>query len=275
MTELADTTREALSARVARVDPERWRAARLAARPDQGRLAVLYAFNYEIARVRETVSDPILGAIRLQWWREALGEIYAGGGVRRHEVATPLAELIRAADLPQAPFEALINAREKDLEPEPFATLADLTAYADATSSGLMALAAQSLCPAPEFNAAARAAIREAGLAWAFAGILRAHPFWAAQGRNLMPVEFAAELGCARGDIAPEGPAFALAAERLANIAANHHRLARSLGGALPQAALPAIAYGALVPGLLQHGEAMSGFARWRAIMGAVIRGRV
>ncbi len=48
-------------------------------------LYAVYAFNLEIARTREAVSEPMLGQIRLQWWREAIEEIYAGR-VRRHEV---------------------------------------------------------------------------------------------------------------------------------------------------------------------------------------------
>jgi hypothetical protein len=76
----------------------------------------LLAFNYEIARTREVVSEKMLGHIRLQWWREALEEIYVGLMPRRHEVVEPLAKIIQQYDLPQEPFENLIQAREKQLE---------------------------------------------------------------------------------------------------------------------------------------------------------------
>ena len=41
-------------------------------------LFALIAFNHEIARIPEAVSEPMLGRIRLQWWREVLEAVYAG-----------------------------------------------------------------------------------------------------------------------------------------------------------------------------------------------------
>ena len=58
-------------------------------------LFALYAFNYEIARVRETVTQPMLGQIRLQWWRENIAAAFGDGPVRHHPVMEPLAATIR------------------------------------------------------------------------------------------------------------------------------------------------------------------------------------
>src|SRR5216683_1585997 len=103
-----------------------------AARRDE--LLALYAFNYEIAKTREVVSEPVLGQIRLQWWRESLDAIYAGDPVRGHEVATPLAAAIRGRGLTRAHFDALIAAREFDLGGEAPESLAgaDLASLARA-----------------------------------------------------------------------------------------------------------------------------------------------
>ena len=56
--------------------------------PDDRRedLLALYAFNHEVAKTREVVSEPTLGRIRLQWWRDNLEAIYAGQPPRRHGV---------------------------------------------------------------------------------------------------------------------------------------------------------------------------------------------
>jgi phytoene/squalene synthetase len=269
-----------LAIHVARVDPHRWDAARLAPRRARFGLAVLYAFNYEIARIREVVREPMLGAIRLHWWRETLAEIFEADTRpaqlrRRHELAAPLAEVIRDAKLERPAFDALIDAREKDLEPAPFPTLADFTSYAERSSAGLIGLAAQVLAPGSIFDGQARAAMREAGLAWALTGILRSASVWASQGRNLTPAEFAHDQGLRHEDVAPGAPGFATAAGRLAAIAATHHRLARRLGAALPSRALPALAYVALTPGLLRQPQGLGAFARWASLMGAVVRGRV
>ena len=94
---------------VRRGDPARFRAALFA--PPVGRegLFALYAFNLELARVAPMVSEPMLGEIRLQWWRDSLDMIFEGGRVRRHEVVEPLSAVVRAATLPRAPFDADVD----------------------------------------------------------------------------------------------------------------------------------------------------------------------
>ena len=82
-------------AEVHRHDPDRFLAALYATPAQRESLLTLYAFNLEIAKVRESVSEPMLGEIRLQWWREALEEAYAGTtrlvevGGKRLEVTIP------------------------------------------------------------------------------------------------------------------------------------------------------------------------------------------
>jgi phytoene/squalene synthetase len=95
-------TLTACAALVERGDPDRFRAAMAAPPPARNVLFPLYAFNLEVARAPQVASEPLIGEMRLQWWRDALAEIAAGGPVRRHEVTTPLAlarcgRLIRAA----------------------------------------------------------------------------------------------------------------------------------------------------------------------------------
>ena len=70
---------------VRRHDRDRYQTALFAPADRREALFALYAFNYEIARVRETVTQPMLGQIRLQWWREVVEAAYAGaprGGTR-------------------------------------------------------------------------------------------------------------------------------------------------------------------------------------------------
>src|SRR3982751_5229634 len=81
-------------------------------------LWALFAFNHEIAKTREVVSEPTLGLIRLQWWRDALDQLYQGNTLQ-HEVLTALTPVIREHDLPRAWFDDLINAREADLGGKP------------------------------------------------------------------------------------------------------------------------------------------------------------
>src|SRR4051794_33162883 len=76
-----------LAVLVRRHDRDRFQTA-LFARPRQREaLFALYAFNYEIARVREAVSEPMLGQIRLQWWREVVSAAFSGEAPRQHVAA--------------------------------------------------------------------------------------------------------------------------------------------------------------------------------------------
>ena len=91
---------------VRRHDPDRFLAALFT--PEDRREAVfaLLAFNLEVAKTREVVSDPMLGQIRLQWWREALDGAYAGTP-RAHQVVEPLAAAIAAHGLSRARLDRL------------------------------------------------------------------------------------------------------------------------------------------------------------------------
>lgn len=150
-----------------------------AARPA---LTALYAFNLEIARIPALVTEPMMGHIRLQWWREVV-EGLSQGETRGHAAAVALHE---AGNVPPDRLQVLIDARERDLSDEPFPDMAALEAYADEISSALMRIAAFILGGA-EKEAASEAALRHAGIAYALTGILRALPVHASQGRMLLP----------------------------------------------------------------------------------------
>src|ERR1700748_2872413 len=83
-----------VAALVRRHDSDRYQTALFAPAARREALFALYAFNYEIARVRETVTQPVLGHIRLQWWRANIAAAFAGGPVRHHPVAEALSIVI-------------------------------------------------------------------------------------------------------------------------------------------------------------------------------------
>lgn len=170
---------------VRRLDHDRFLTALLAPAEKRATLIALYAFNMEIARVRETVSEPMLGQIRLQWWRETIEGI-AKGELRGHEVATALSEIWTREEFPTARLIALIDARERDLEDTPFQDMAALEIYGEETSSGLMSLAVLAL---DDESAISAETIRLAGIAYALTGLLRALPVHASQGRLYLPLD--------------------------------------------------------------------------------------
>ena len=176
---------------IRRFDPERWLTMLVAPAHAQRDLTALYAFNLEIARVRESIREPRMGLIRLQWWRDALADARAGN-VRDHPVARELAQTMRHLALDDAALLALIDAREADLDDTPCADLAALLRYGDATSGALAALA---LTVLGTRGTEASAAARQVGTAWALLGILRTAPFLAAMRRCVLPLDLLDRAG--------------------------------------------------------------------------------
>ncbi|MBL3570416.1 phytoene synthase [Rhodovulum sulfidophilum] len=206
-------TLEACAEIVRKGDPDRFLAVMAAPVAARTRLLPLYAFNVEVARAPWVTEEPLIAEMRLQWWLDALEEIADGGPVRRHEVATPLSEVLaREAARDLLP---LVQARRWDAYREPFADGAALEAHLAATSGRLMGAAARVLGAED-----GQAALADLGLAMGLAGWFLAVPALLARGRQPLP------------DDRPEAIAD-LARSGLARLAA-----ARAAG--LPARAIPA-----------------------------------
>ena len=136
--------------------------------PDDKRphLVALYAFNAEVLRVRDSVSDPNIGLIRLQWWRDTVESLFDGGDGGGHPVAEALAQAIKAGGLPQQALLDLITAHEFDLFQDRMPGLTELEAYLGETYSRLIQMAAMIL----HLDAAAKAS-EAAGLAGVAQGL--------------------------------------------------------------------------------------------------------
>jgi phytoene/squalene synthetase len=135
-------------------------------------LAALAAFNLELARAREQASESLLALIRLQWWREAIEEIRAGGKVRQHQVATALAEATRAHGLNTDMMLGMIEARESEVEQGAPDSEAVFRARIDATAGNLLRLSLQVLRLESQVPGLSAAAAR-IGHAYATAGLIR------------------------------------------------------------------------------------------------------
>lgn len=134
-------------------------------------LWALYALNYEIARTREVVTEPILGRIRLQWWREAVDEaLQPEAPIYRHEILRYLAPHKQAYGLRQELFHDLIDAREADMAAGKVTGLAALEDYAVATNLPLLQLG-MAICG----EANKPEVVRAVAGAYGLVGLLRAH----------------------------------------------------------------------------------------------------
>jgi phytoene synthase len=225
-------------------DPDRYFAALFAPEGPRRLLFALYAFNHELARIGETVREPMLGEIRLAWWRESL-EGARAGSPRPHHVAQALTETFAAAPLPQELFDSMIDARQFDLLDGTFEDASHRDAYIDATSGNVMRLASRILGGEDRFDDLAR----EAGAAYGLAGLLRNRAI--GRGRPFIP----------DGDDTAEA-------------ARTHLGLARRLKR--PKRALPAFLPATLVPLYLRDPRKdVSIHRRQIALLGASLRGRI
>jgi NADH dehydrogenase [ubiquinone] 1 alpha subcomplex assembly factor 6 len=229
-----------VAALVRRHDRDRYQTALFAPPDRREALFALYAFNYEIARVREAVTQPMLGQIRLQWWREAVAAAYAGAQPRYHVVAEPLAAVIRDLAPAREHFERMIDTRERDLADEPPATLGALEDYAEGTSATLLYLVVEVLGVT---EASTHAAVREVGIGYALTGLLRAMPFHARAGRCYIPAEIAGRSGLNPRDYAGLRDTAGLreAVAELAEAAAAHLQTARRYHREVPRPARAAM----------------------------------
>jgi phytoene synthase len=227
-------------------DPDRYWATLFAPAEKRRYLFALYAFSFEVARVRDAVREAMVGEIRLQWWRDALqGE--ARGDVRANPVAAALDETIVKFRLPRQALVDLIDARVFDLYDDAMPTVNDLEGYAGETSSSLIRLA--SLVLAEDGQAGPADAAGHAGVAYAIAGLLRAFPWHARRGQVYIPVEVLARHGVVRDDIVSGrgGPGLSRALADMRAMARRHLEQGRPLQAAVPAAARPAFRPVALV----------------------------
>jgi NADH dehydrogenase [ubiquinone] 1 alpha subcomplex assembly factor 6 len=160
------------AAEVREHDPDRYLTTLFAPADSREALFALYAFDYETARVRRIVSEPMAGLVRLQWWRDALDGIAAG-----RPLAHPVVEALHACWPGFAPLrprlEAAIEARERELSAGPPADLIALERLL-AASWGEVTLAAMDLLEVAEEPA--RAAARDLGLALGLVRLLQTLP---------------------------------------------------------------------------------------------------
>ena len=190
-------------------------------------LTALYAFNVEISRVREQVSQPLPGEMRLQWWTDMLAG--AGhGGVEGNPVAAELLLAIRDQRLPVERLSRLIEEHQFDLYNDPMPTMAALEGYINDTSAALLSLgAAIAGWQSPEIEHLAR----HAGLAQGMAHVIAALPLDASRRQLFVPLQLLEQHGSGMEEVfaGKETPALRAALDQLIREARGHLKTALEL----------------------------------------------
>jgi phytoene synthase len=232
-------------------DPDRYFATLLLGAEARDAVQALYAFNADVASIRDRAREPAPGEIRLQWWVDALrGEGH--GGVRQNPLADALLDAIAAFRLPIGPLQRLLAARRFDLYHDPMPDLPSFEGYAGETVSVLYQLAAMILNRGEEIETGDAAG--HLGVAHALIGHLRAFGFNAASGRIFLPRSILAANGVREGEIFAGTPSEGLLAAhaQLVDIAGEHLGKAERAVAALPRHLRPAFAPVALLRAYLK-----------------------
>lgn len=245
MSEPAGNIAETLRA----VDRDRYLSVLYAPQGKRDALFSLYAFNAEIAAVRDRIREALPGEIRLQWWRDVLAAPEGAG--EGHPIAAALVETIRSHNLPLSAFDNYLEARVFDLYDDPMPSRGDLEGYCGETASAIIQLAALILDPVA---APAHAELAgHAGCALAITGLLRLLPIHRARGQCYVPRDILAAAGMSPEDLLaaePGGPA-RHAVEAMIALANDHLAAFLRKAPDLPSGLRPAFLPLALVPAYL------------------------
>jgi phytoene synthase len=195
-------------------------------------LLALYAFNVEISRVREQVSQPLPGEIRLQWWTDMLAGS-GHGGVEGNPVAAELLRAIRTHGLPIEPLSRLIDEHQFDLYNDPMPSMAALEAYVHDTSSVLYALGTRILGRQSEGT---DHLARHAGFAQGFVRVIATLPVDAARRQLFVPLQLLEHHGSGMEEVfaAKETPQLRAALDQLLGEARSHLKTAFELLAGAP-----------------------------------------
>lgn len=166
-------------------DSDRFTLCLLAPEDRREALFALFAFNIEVAKTREVVSEPMLGQMRLQWWRDVVETIYAGGEPPRHDIAPALGGAVREYGVARIYLERLIDGRERDLTDDRPGSLAALESYARETAEPLFQAGLDILGISEDDTA--REAMNDIATSYAIIGLIRAIPFHARMRALWMP----------------------------------------------------------------------------------------
>ncbi|MEM6461421.1 MAG: phytoene/squalene synthase family protein [Pseudomonadota bacterium] len=239
-------------------DRDRYLCALLVPENVRGSFSALYAFNLEIARIRESVSDPMLGELRLQWWRDVIGG-KARGDAMANPVAAALIDTMYNHALQPGPLLNMIDARQFDLYDDPMPDRNTFEGYAGETASTLIQMSVNAVDP--QSASGTGDAAGHAGVAQLVAGTLLLLPTHRARGQIFVPGDILDACGLDR-----DGFLAAKQTDRIGNavqgfiaLGREHLAAARYSMEAVPKSAFAAFLPAATVQQVFDKAEKLGG----------------
>jgi phytoene synthase len=161
----------------------------------------LYAFDAEITHIRSMIKEPMMGEIRLQWWREIIGGERAGEAAN-NPVASDLLRAIDTNNLPSMGFDNYLKARVFDLYSDPMPDTGTFEGYAGETLSFLFFQAASIMARTSGISIPDELAecAGHAGVAWVIVDILKNLPIHRSRGQCYISGDILNKAGATQED---------------------------------------------------------------------------
>ena len=123
-------------------EPERYFISLFAPKTVQASLWSIFAFNSELSKIKNSVTEPMIGRIRLQWWRESLEKLEENNS-RGHYILEALQTLLAQKVIQLSDLMSLLDAREIEFEETPNRSIKDILKYTESTDGLLTELSAK------------------------------------------------------------------------------------------------------------------------------------
>ncbi|KAF7722804.1 NADH dehydrogenase (ubiquinone) complex I, assembly factor 6 [Apophysomyces ossiformis] len=195
------------------------------------------AFNLEVATVRENVSNPTIGKMRMQFWKDTVDKVFEGKPPQQ-PVALALHDALQHCELSPMWFKRIITERTSNLDDHQFMTIKDMETYSENTASSLLYLQLESLGLR---DVHADHAISHIGKMIGISTFLRSLPFHLSQKRLVLPAQITAKYKLSQEDMIRYGHVEGVedAVFEVATAAYDQLLTARSLWNSVPSAAFP------------------------------------
>lgn len=157
----------------------------------------LVRWHEEISGLPARIREPMIGAMRLAWHREAAEALFADQPVvRRNPVIEGLAMAVNVKGGPSLEeIEAILDAHAADFEGARFATIEDMVARADATDGAVMRFGARMLAGGAAPSPADARAVALSGRCRGLVNLVMAFPLRAGREIAALPEDALAAEG--------------------------------------------------------------------------------
>jgi phytoene synthase len=159
-------------------------------------IIALYAFCREVDDAVDETVDAAVARIKLAWWRNEVAMIF--DGAPQHPVAQALKPVVKAYDLPQEHFLAVIDGMAMDLDFDRYPDFALLERYCDRVAGVVGLMSAQIFGYSDDST---RIYARDLGIAFQLTNIIRDVGEDARRGRIYLPQDEMERFGVTSAEL--------------------------------------------------------------------------